>query len=200
MLEKLIVFTRYPIPGKVKTRLIPALGATGAADLHRQMTELTIDRLSILQQQRQIAGSIYFDGGDVSAMQNWLGADLDYRLQGDGDLGARMALAIDESFHTGCDRVVVIGTDCPQLTPEILTMAFDRLTDFDLVLGPAADGGYYLIGMNYLYPTLFVNIDWGTSNVFGQTIEIVEKLNLSVAYLPILNDVDLPEDLPLFLG
>ena len=188
----LIIFTRYPTPGAVKTRLIPAVGAVSAAMLHRQMTESTLCKARELSQ--PIA--VHFDGSDSQQMADWLGTDLVYQSQGEGDLGVRM----DRSIASACqsaDRVILSGTDCPKLTADILAQAFEYLLDRDLVLGVALDGGYYLIGMRQPQPELFVDVDWGTDRVLQQTIDIANSLNLSIGYLPPLADIDRPEDLPL---
>jgi uncharacterized protein len=190
----LIIFTRYPTPGNVKTRLIPAVGATGAASLHRQMTEYTLHQARELRSRLPVTISVHFDGSDSQQMADWLGEDLVYQSQGAGDLGMRM----NRSIATGCqstDRVVLIGTDCPELTFDILIQAFEHLLNRDLVLGAALDGGYYLIGMRQPQPELFVGVDWGTDRVCQQTIDIANRLNLSIGYLPQLADVDRPEDL-----
>jgi uncharacterized protein len=196
--ERLIIFTRYPTPGRVKTRLIPALGELGAATVHRQMTEHTLLQARKLCRTREISISVYFDGNERQHMQDWLGSDLIYQAQADGDLGWRMARSISEAFQDGIDRVVIIGTDCPGLNAELMSEAFHQLLTHDLVLGPAIDGGYYAIGLRYFIPELFVGIIWGTDRVLSQTVEIANKLNLSVAYLPALADVDRPEDLPVW--
>lgn len=197
-IECLIVFTRYPIPGKTKTRLIPALGAAGAANLHRQMTEHTLAQVRQLRADG-VAIEIHYAGTKIDReLADWLGADLVYRSQGDGDLGDRMALSIKTAVQTGHDRVIIIGTDCPGLNAEVLQLAFQQLRDRDLVLGPAIDGGYYLIGMQRFIPELFVGISWGTSVVRQQTIEIATKLGLSMGDLPLLADIDRPEDLPIW--
>ena len=193
--EKLIVFTRYPEPGITKTRLIPVLGKAGAANLHRLMAQRTIARALSLQKSRRLSVEIHHTGGSQQQMQDWLGTDLIYQNQIDGDLGARMAAAFQNSFDSGVDKVAIIGTDCPDLKAEILAQAFDRLSDRDLVLGPAKDGGYYLIGLRRSIPELFDGIKWGTSEVFASTRAIAQKLNLSIADLPTLADIDLPEDL-----
>jgi uncharacterized protein len=108
----LIIFTRYPTPGKVKTRLIPAVGAAGAAMLHRQMTEATLDKARALSQHMPVEIAVHFDGGDRDRIVDWLGSDLSYRSQGEGDLGMRM----DRSIAAACqsaERVVLIGrADC----------------------------------------------------------------------------------------
>lgn len=192
----LIIFTRYPEPGTTKTRMIPALGAEGAANLQRLMTEHT------LQQARQLPNNIgieiNFTGGDSAKMQDWLGKDLVYKEQTDGDLGKRMHFAFESAFAKGKDRVVIIGVDCPDLDREILQAAFNALDRHDLVLGPAADGGYYLIGLRRLVPELFVGIDWGSDRVLTQTQEIAARSPLNIYYLPVLNDVDRPEDLSIW--
>jgi uncharacterized protein len=193
----LIIFTRYPTPGKVKTRLIPAVGAVGAALLHRRMTAQVIDRSQVLQSDLPVTITIHFDGDDYQQMSDWLGADLVYQSQGEGDVGERMA----RSFAAVCQRnssVVLIGTDCPELTTAILAQAFDLLdSGRDLVLGGAVDGGYYLIGMGAYRPELFVDIDWSTDRVLSQTFAIANRLNLAIGYLPTLTDIDRPEDLPI---
>jgi rSAM/selenodomain-associated transferase 1 len=192
--QHLVVFTRFPEPGITKTRLIPFLGAEGAANLQRQMTEHTITQIKDLQISN-ISVEICFAGGDISLMQAWLGDEFIYQPQGDGDLGERMMRSLTRAFNHNAVKVIIIGTDCPDIDTDILTSAFTNLDTSDLVLGPAVDGGYYLIGLRYPYPELFVNINWGTSRVFQQTIDIARKLNLSVTQLIYLTDIDHPEDL-----
>jgi uncharacterized protein len=194
--ESLIIFTRYPEPGKTKTRLIPALGAEKAALLHRQMTEHTLAHVKRLQAQRSVRVEIGFAGGDSNLMMEWLGDDLIYTAQGEGDLGTRMARSLATTLRDRADYAVIIGTDCPGLNAELLAEAFDQLHwAYDLVLGPAVDGGYYLLGLRRFIPELFVGVEWGSSAVLSQTMAIAKRLNLSVAYLPQLPDVDRPEDL-----
>ncbi|MBV8884743.1 MAG: TIGR04282 family arsenosugar biosynthesis glycosyltransferase [Chroococcidiopsidaceae cyanobacterium CP_BM_RX_35] len=196
--EHLIVFTRYPEPGKTKTRLIPALGAQGAADIQRQMTEYTLSQAKELQL-RSVSVEVRYDGGKRQLMQDWLGYDIVCRSQGKGDLGSRMMRSHQFAVKTGRDYVVIIGTDCPGLNVEVMTQAFHKLhLAYDLVLGPAIDGGYYLIGLSRLLPELFTGISWGTAEVLQQTVAIAQKLNLSIAYLAPLADVDRPEDLSIW--
>lgn len=193
--QTLIIFTRYPEPGKTKTRMIPALGAEGAAQLQRQMSEHTLKNA---QEWQKVSGgkiAIYFAGGDVSLMSNWLGKDLNYYPQVTGDLGYKMQSAFNQAFDNGATKVVTIGIDCPDINLTILNQAFSSLSEHDLVLGKAEDGGYYLIGLHRLIPELFQNINWGTSQVLAQTQNIANGLNLNTAYLPTLRDVDRPEDL-----
>ncbi|MEH1925332.1 TIGR04282 family arsenosugar biosynthesis glycosyltransferase [Nostoc sp.] len=194
----LIIFTRYPEPGKTKTRLIPVLGSVGAANLQRQMSEYTIFQVQELQKSIDISLEVRFTGGDSQLMEDWLGLDLVYQFQGEGDLGSRMARSLFEAFQSGMEEVIIIGTDCPGVNAQILATAFEKLHAFDLVLGPAIDGGYYLIGLRQPILELFVNIDWGTDRVFQETVDIAQKLNLSYVNLLPLADVDRPEDLPIW--
>jgi hypothetical protein len=196
--QHLIIFTRYPEPGKTKTRLIPALGAVGAANLQRQMTEHTIFQARELQKAAAITVEVRFVGGDLQLMQDWLGDDLVYQPQGDGDLGSRMGRSLFDAFERSAKQVIIIGSDCPGVNCQILATAFEQLQVFDLVLGPAMDGGYYLIGLQRPIPELFLNIEWGTTQVFQRTVDIAQKLKLSPIYLPLLADVDRPEDLPIW--
>ncbi len=196
--QHLIIFTRYPEPGKTKTRLIPALGAVGAANLQRQMTEHTILQVQQLQKTTAISWEVRFAGGNSQLMEHWLGSNLVYHPQGEGDLGARMARSHTQAFESGAERVIIIGIDCPGINCDILAQAFEQLHTHDLTLGPALDGGYYLIGLCNPIPEIFVNIDWGTSQVLQQTVNIAEKLKISLAYLPPLADIDLPEDLQIW--
>ncbi|MBD1839046.1 TIGR04282 family arsenosugar biosynthesis glycosyltransferase [Coleofasciculus sp. FACHB-64] len=193
--ECLIVFTRYPEPGKAKTRLIPALGEEGASNLHRQMTEHTLSQVRELQSARATRVEVYFTGGDQQLMEDWLGADIIYQPQGKGDLGQRMKSAFQTAFAAGMEGVAIVGTDCPGLDAKIMAQAFEQLNGHDLVLGPAMDGGYYLIGLRRVIPELFAGINWGTSEVREKTLAIAISLGLAVAYLPPLFDVDRPEDL-----
>jgi uncharacterized protein len=196
--QHLIIFTRYPEPGKTKTRLIPALGSVGAANLQRQMTERTIFQVQELQKTTPISWEVRFAGGNYQLMQAWLGCDLVYHIQGEGDLGARMERSLVQAFASGAAQVVIIGIDCPGINPDILNQAFAQLHTYDLTLGPAMDGGYYLIGLRRLIPELFFNIDWGTSQVLQQSVDIAEKLKITLNYLPVLADVDTPADLPIW--
>ncbi len=193
--EQLIIFTRYPVPGKAKTRLIPVLGKEGAANLHRLMAQRTIATSHVLQKSRQLSVAIHYTDSSQQLMEDWLGTDMIYHQQSEGDLGARMSAALQKSWDLGIDKVVIIGTDCPKLKAEIIAKAFDELSEQDLVLGPAQDGGYYLIGLRRIIPELFDGMKWGTDEVFADTLAIAQNLGLNIAVLPILADIDRPEDL-----
>lgn len=192
--ERLIIFTRYPQPGITKTRLIPLLGKQGAADFHGYLTQLTINQCLSCQPDRSFSLQVYFTGGSLDLMQSWLGKELDYEEQGEGNLGEKMTRALAQSFQSGYEKVIIIGCDCPQLTGEIIQLAFESLQEKEVVLGPAEDGGYYLIGLRRFIPQLFQLESWGTSQVLSQTQHLVKSLNLSLFLLPCLPDIDRPED------
>ena len=195
MTETLIIYSRYPVPGKTKTRMIPALGAEGAAELQLKMTEHTIATARQLASSRQINIEVHFAGGNEQLMSDWLGKDLSYMEQVAGDLGDKIESSFQQAFENLNQRVVIIGIDCPDINSKILNDAFDSLIENELVLGVAEDGGYYLIGLNKTVPDLFQNINWGTEKVLEQTKAIADKLGLSIEYLPTLSDIDRPEDL-----
>ena len=132
-------------------------------------------------------------------MSDWLGKDLTYIPQVNGDLGDKMRASFQRAFDRNCRRVVTIGIDCPDISVDILNDAFDALKNKSLAIGVAADGGYYLIGLNNLFPQLFSNIDWGTDKVLQQTKAIAQQLDLDTEYLTTLSDVDRPEDLDIWL-
>lgn len=195
----LIIFTRYPIPGETKTRLIPAVGAVGAANLHSQMTQHTVNQARKLRDTDPTSIEVHVaQERDDRDLTNWLGVDLFYQVQGNGDLGERMARSISLAIQAGSERVIIIGTDCPSVNPDLLKSAFQQLTDRDLILGPAIDGGYYLIGLRRFIPELFGGINWSTAAVFQQTVDIADRLGLSRGTLPALADIDRPEDLPIW--
>ncbi len=195
MSETLIIFSRYPEPGKTKTRMITALGAAGAAKLQQEMTEQTLNTAKQLLSCRKFTLEVHFSGGNQQQMSEWLGKEISYIEQVSGNLGDKMRASFKRAFNLGNQRVVVIGIDCPDLDQIILSKAFNSLQKQDLVLGPAEDGGYYLIGLNHPLPQLFNNINWGSDRVLNQTSYLARKLKLNVDYLPTLADVDRPEDL-----
>ncbi|MFQ6079272.1 MAG: TIGR04283 family arsenosugar biosynthesis glycosyltransferase [Thermodesulfobacteriota bacterium] len=196
--DSLIIFTRYPEAGKTKTRLIPSLGPDGAAGLHRRMTEHTLTLARQLQSYRSVSIEVRYQGGNKRLVEQWLGPDTACRPQGSGDLGERMARAFQEAFQAGMERVVLVGTDIPSITVRILLGAFENLSSTDMVIGPARDGGYYLIGLRQPFPQLFVDMPWGTEKVLEKTRQVADDLGLSVVFLERLEDLDRPEDLHLW--
>jgi rSAM/selenodomain-associated transferase 2/rSAM/selenodomain-associated transferase 1 len=198
--ERLIIFTRYPETGITKTRLIPLLGAKGAANLQRKMTEHTLSRMMGLTASNDLTIEIRYDGGNEHSMRRWLGSEFEYASQGDGDLGYRMQRAFEDAFKSGAAAAVIIGTDIPDLTAVDITKAFAALKQKKIVLGPAKDGGYYLIGLQkkaflQAVGNLFAGIKWGERDVLKNTLNISNRLGLSYFLFDELDDVDRPEDL-----
>ncbi|MCX5916117.1 MAG: TIGR04283 family arsenosugar biosynthesis glycosyltransferase [Deltaproteobacteria bacterium] len=196
--NRLIVFTRYPEPGESKTRLIPALGPRGAADLHRKMTEHTLSWARRWKERFPSSLEVHFTGGSEESFQKWLGPDLSSRPQPGGDLGDRMHEAFHQAFQEGVEKVVIVGTDCPGLNEDLCQKAFEELDRNEVVLGPAKDGGYYLIALRRPTEELFRGIPWGTGEVLAKTLETARRLGLRVSLLKTLDDVDRPEDLPVW--
>jgi rSAM/selenodomain-associated transferase 2/rSAM/selenodomain-associated transferase 1 len=201
--EHLIVFTRYPEPGHTKTRLIPALGAEGAAELQRRMTEHLLRELRQVAQLRPLHIEVRFTGGNATVMRQWLGPSYSYTSQGDGELDHRMEAAMEAGFSGGANAVLVVGTDIPGVTADALNGAFDALKRTDIVFGPAVDGGYYLIGLHKrsvdkALPHLLAGIPWGTNRVLERSQERAANLGLSVTLMQPLADIDRPEDLPVW--
>jgi len=198
--ERLIIFTRYPETGTTKTRLIPLLGAKGAANLQRKMTEHTLSRMMGLTASNDLSIEIRYDGGNEELMKQWLGPEFEYVLQGDGDLGCRMQRAFDDAFKSGAATVVIIGSDIPGLTAVDIKKTFAALKQEKMVLGPAKDGGYYLIGLQknaFLQAVgdLFEGIKWGERDVLEKTLNISKRLGLNYSLLKEMDDVDRPEDI-----
>jgi uncharacterized protein len=193
----LLVFTRYPVQGQVKTRLIPAVGAKAAAGLHRRMTEHVVSVARIVAQDGNIHVRVCFCAGSAPDFRSWLGDGPSYAPQSHGDLGTRMDRALAQAFQGGAESAIVIGSDIPGLSPGTLRLARETLRRHDVVLGPSRDGGYYLIGVRRLHPELFTAMDWGTSRVREQTLDAISRLGLTVGELPWLADIDRPEDLDL---
>ncbi|WP_197231761.1 TIGR04282 family arsenosugar biosynthesis glycosyltransferase [Novipirellula artificiosorum] len=198
----LVMMTKYPTPGRVKTRLGCEIGMERAAELHELFTRHLSDQLASAGDQRVIAltpdSYLARFEGDLD--------NLDWQLtgQGGGDLGDRMARLFQTYLneHRGPVRVVLTGTDCPLLTDREIADAAEKLLDNDIVVGPAIDGGYYLIGIRSpwkdAYAALFSEIPWGTRDVFTTTKQRVSAAELSLAVLPLKADIDTTEDLGRF--
>ena len=183
---KVALFTRWPEAGKAKTRLIPALGAQGAADLHRRLTEKTVATVRAAG----LALEIRVTGAEPAAFRNWLG-EADIIDQGDGDLGDRLARAAEIL------PALLLGADIPGLKPCHLTTAAAVLADHPAVIGPANDGGYWLLGLAVPMPALFRDMAWGTDRVLTTTLA---RLPSDTPRLETLDDLDTPDDLARWPG
>ena len=193
-IDRLIVFGRYPVPGRTKTRLIQPLGPAGAADLQRQLTEKIVTTAEAFALGRGVNVEVCFEGGSEQKMGRWLGPDFSLSRQAPGDLGTRMYAAFLAAFQKGCRHAVLIGTDIPELRVDHLKQAFDALSENDLVIGPSIDGGYWLIGLNRP-ARLFGGIEWSTRAVLGQTLALANGQGLRVKELDYLTDIDTEKEL-----
>ena len=188
------VFVKAPDPGAVKTRLAADIGAEQAAALYRRMGRALVAECVAPGRHRTIAW--FSPASRVTAVLEWLedcGHD-GILCQSPGGLGERLAAAFERHFAEGARRVVVIGSDCPQVGVSLVRQAFRALEDADLVIGPALDGGSYLLGLNAPAPSLFHDIQWSTEVVYRQTMDQAGRLNLSMAVLPELRDLDTVAD------
>jgi rSAM/selenodomain-associated transferase 1 len=188
-----VVFAKAPVPGRVKTRLIPALGAAGAARLARRMLDHTL-----AQAVAAGIGPVELCATPAIAHPDWAGYHLPPDVwtsdQGEGDLGKRMARAARRHLDRG-EPVLLIGTDCPALSPRRLRDAAQALENHDAALYPARDGGYPLLGLRSFHPSLFANIPWSTPAVAGRTLARLRALGWRPWVGPPLPDIDEPEDL-----
>ncbi len=193
--DHLIVFTRCPVPGETKTRLIPALGEIGAANLQRDMTLHALSNISRLLEKREVTVELHYMGGTESDAREAFGDNWTHVAQTDGDLGEKMRRATNRAFCRGAGSVVVMGSDCPEITEDVLSCAFDKVKTADVVFNPASDGGYVLVGMRKPAAEIFEGISWGGSDVLRDSQNAAKRAGFNVALLDPLNDVDVPKDL-----
>jgi rSAM/selenodomain-associated transferase 1 len=186
----LIIFLKAPRPGQVKTRLAKTIGADAACAAYRQLIETVLNRVSSLP-----GVHLRYAPDDAFAeIQPWLRPGWKAAAQGLGDLGERLHAAFVETFNRGAERVVVIGSDCPGVSARDIETAWAALKGNDVVIGPATDGGYWLIGLRELQPALFKEMAWSTKTVFQETVKRCKTAGLSVKLLRELADVDTEAD------
>ena len=188
--ELLIIFAKVPELGKAKTRLAVDLGDEQTLEVYRELLEHTRRITLPLSQDKIVYYTPYIDTND-----QWCNQYYQKALQPEGDLGERMRFAFSQGFAQGYSRICIIGTDCFDLRTEHLEQAFDALQKHNVVLGPSQDGGYYLLGMNQLYSSLFSNKVWSTESVADDTRRDIKQQQLSLRELPTLNDIDNINDL-----
>lgn len=184
--SRLIIFVKVPTPGKVKTRLAASVGPDEACRIYRGLVEDLLHRMSRLAQvELRVAPA-----AEVESCRDWCAPGWRLRGQADGNLGNRLLEACTTAFSEGVERVILIGSDCPYLTLSDIEAAETSLAENDVVLGPAVDGGYWLIGMNRLIPALFESIDWSTHQVLQQTRNQADSVCARVGLIRVLEDVD----------
>jgi uncharacterized protein len=188
--QLLIVFIKNPILGKVKTRLAASLGDQKALIVYKKLLDHTL----------RITGNLEYDkivyySDFVPEKDEWLSTGFKQGLQIGQDLGQKMENAFEEGFRAGYSRIVIIGSDCFELTGHHIAKAFDNLENSNVVVGPATDGGYYLLGMTELFENLFENKKWSTDLVLRDTIKNLTDSNTKFYLLEQLNDIDTESDL-----
>lgn len=192
MKTALIVFVRHPVLGKVKTRLASTLGEKAALIIYQKLLSHTLVLAT-----SSPADKFIFYADELVEHDMWSREGFSKQRQANGDLGYRMLQAFETVFAKGYDSVMIIGSDCHELTAAIVQQAFWLLQEGDVVIGPARDGGYYLLGMKKIHPKLFIDKAWSTSTVFSDTQNTISELGLTCRELPLLNDVDEEKDVPL---
>jgi uncharacterized protein len=186
----LLIFVKNPELGKVKTRLAATVGEERALEVYRQLLARTRSVTAGLPMAKAVFYADFVPEGD-----EWEAAVYQKRVQEGHDLGERMERAFAWAFAADYSSVCLIGSDCYQLTVQVLQQGFTALAEHDVVLGPSIDGGYYLIGMNRLHPAFFRGKKWSTDTVLADALQDAEELNLRVKLLPTLTDVDEEKDL-----
>lgn len=190
MSDALILFVRKPELGKVKTRIAATEGDKAALAIYKKLLGHTRDITTSLTCTKYV-----FYAGAIEQDDFWSG-DYHKDLQENAELGQRMQQAFEKTFRKGHHRVCIIGSDCYELTTAHIEEAFEKLSSYDVVLGPAKDGGYYLLGMKGGLKAVFENVQWSTEEVLKQTLEQICRQGYSYTLLEALNDVDTIEDVP----
>jgi len=188
MKSALIIFVRNPLLGKVKTRIAATIGDENALVIYKHLLQHTKNITESLPVTKFV-----FYADEVTTNDLWNGYEK--WLQSGTDLGERMSNAFESLFKKGFTKIVIIGSDCLELDEKMILDAFLKLNEYEIVIGPATDGGYYLLGMKSPFKNLFENIIWSSNIVFNETIKQIEKRNLTLFLLPILNDVDEEKDI-----
>lgn len=194
MKKGLIIFIRNPVVGKVKTRIAQTMGDDNAMEVYRLLLEHT----------RSITVEVSCDkflfySDRINHSDEWENEIYDKRLQQAGDLGQRMAAAFSELFTEGYQQVLIIGSDCIELTAAGIQEAFELLNQHSAVIGPATDGGYYLLGITRFFPQPFLGKKWGTGTVLQDTLDDFRLAGVNIGRLPVLNDVDEEKDIPAWM-
>ena len=190
--QRLSIFVRAPQLGRFKTRLAATLGAEAALHIYQRLLKVLFSRLASLE---PASIEIRHTPDNAKAILNpWIRPGWTLRPQGDGALGDRLARCMNDALNEGIERLVIIGSDCPDITASDIHSAWQSLEQADLVLGPAEDGGYWAIGLRKRLPEVFEGIEWSTASVLEQTLRQARIAGRQVAHLRPLSDVDTEKD------
>jgi len=191
----LLIFVKFPQRGMVKTRLAKDTGAYFATEFYRICTEHILSETKKLKKENFTAYIYCYSNSEVEMVSGWVGKEFIVKAQIDGDLGERMSRSFNEIFHEGFSKVLIIGTDVPDITSDLINSAALKLDKSDFVIGPSSDGGYYLLGMNRPITEIFHEINWSTSIVLQNTLDKIKSLELKVDLIDELIDIDTKNDL-----
>lgn len=194
----ILIFQKNLVAGRTKTRLAATIGDEAALAVYEQLILLTRRAINELPFDKCTYYSEYIPVPDSDIQINDQHFSTEEFIQQGIDLGERMSNAFTEQFNAGYKKLIIIGTDCPDISDKLINQAFDSLDKYDVVIGPAADGGYYLLGMGRLHTSLFSGISWSTPGVSEETIKKINTLQLSYKVLPVLHDLDDEKDLEHF--
>lgn len=189
---RIVIFAKAPLPGLAKTRLIPALGLQGSAQLAKRMLAHSIT--NALEANIGPVELCVTDAGHAVWSELEIPRSIEWSEQSDGDLGDRMGRRSEKLIDEG-EALLLMGTDCPQLDSKKLQQAAQALTDFDSCIIPASDGGYVLLGLKQYLPAVFKNMPWSTAQLFEVSRQAIEAVGCSVKIFETLHDIDEPEDL-----
>jgi uncharacterized protein len=190
-----IILARLPRRGRVKSRLAATAGEESAAKSYRLMAE------HLFEECGRLPGTVarylfYADREDAEAIAAWAGSDFRYVVQSPVGFGRRMMMAIETVFREGARKAVIVGSDIPDLSAAIIAEGLHLLDRYPAVIGPDHGGGYYLLGLRMIYPDLFLRpLPWGTHRIYRRTLQIMQELGITPAFLPRLIDVDVEGDL-----
>lgn len=189
-MNQLIIFIKNPILGKVKTRIAATEGAKTALAIYKDLLgKCRAETLKV-----DAARYLYYSD-TIDFSDEWNSENFEKHLQEQSpNLGTRMKKAFEKHFSKGNAKTIIIGSDCYELSSEIIETAFDSLNKYDIVIGPANDGGYYLLGMSNFFPDLFDGISWSTNTVLAESLKIANDKNLTVKLLEELIDLDTIDD------
>ena len=191
----IIVFTRFPVEGKVKTRLAKNMGNKFAVSFYRVCAEHTFNELLKVKKTGSELFLFCSEENEIEQVMKWGGTNFNYYFQQGNDLGLKMYNAFNTVFKKGYKKVIIIGTDAPDVSMNIVQSAISVLDNYNVVIGPANDGGYYLLGFKSKLIDLFSGIEWSTDSVFDNTIEKLNRSKINYFMLNELTDIDTLEDL-----
>jgi rSAM/selenodomain-associated transferase 1 len=192
--KRLGVFVKVPEPGQVKTRLSPPLSSQEACRLYTAFIQDLFDRVGRL---KKVRGTVFYTGGELDVLRDYIPKSYEEIAQEGESLGDRMSAAFEHLLAGEGRTAILIGSDSPDIPVQYIKRAFLKLKHKDVVLGPAADGGYYMVGLRAPAPALFAGVEWGEHLVLKQTLDNIKSQQLTLSLMPLWYDVDTPASLRL---